>query len=215
MFMHKITWKGMTASISKMQTIPLARTYSAPHPMSNRNLAVQPAPGEKLQAGEARRTQFVYQHSGSLFTCNGVKRTPDSRCGIYWNEIRAKDGVVLQEGIVDDPDCDYLIPSLAVDANGNIGLGCTRTSAKEYPSVYVMIHAANDPPNTMRPAVLAAKGTAAFTSNRSKQYGIGWGSYSSTCLDPSDPTIFWTYQQYAMSSAPGQWTTCWVAFKRK
>ncbi len=203
MFMHKITWKGIAASISKMQTIPLAMTYSAPHPMSNKNLAVQPAPGGKLQAGEARRTQCVYQHGGSLFTCNGAKRTPDSRCGIYWNEIRAKDGVALQEGFVDDPDCDYLIPSLAVDANGNIGLGCTRTSAQEYP------------PNTMRPAVPAAKGTTVFKSNRSNQYGIGWGSYSSTCLDPSDPTIFWTYQQYATSSTPGQYNTCWIAFKRK
>ena len=215
MYLHKITWKGMTASISKMQTIPLAGTYSAPHPMSNRNLAIQPAPGKKLQAGEGRRTQCVYQHGGSLFTCNGVKRTPDSRCGIYWNEIRAKDGVVLQEGIVDDPDYDYLMPSLAVDANGNIGLGCTRTSAKEFPSVCVMIHAADDPPNTMRPAVLAAKGTTAFKSNRATKYGLPWGSYSSTCLDPSDPTIFWTYQEYATSSTPGQYTTCWVAFKRK
>jgi len=215
MFMHKITWQGTTASISAMQTIPLARTYSAPHPMSNKNLAVQPAPGAKLQAGEARRTQCVFQHGGSLFTCNGVKRTPDSRCGIYWNEIRASDGVVLQEGMVDDPDCDYLIPSLAVDANGNIGLGCTRTSAKEYPSVCVMIHAAGDPPNSMRPPVAAVKGTTVFTGKRASQHGAGWGSYSSTCLDPSDPTIFWTYQQYAASSTPGEYTTSWVAFRRK
>ena len=107
------------------------------------------------------------------------------------------------------------MPTLAVDANGNIGLGCTRTSAKEYPSVYVMIHAANDPPNTMRPAVLAAKGTTAFRSNRAAKYGLPWGSYSSTCVDPSDPTIFWTYQEYATSSNPGHYATCWVAFKRK
>lgn len=215
MYMHKITWKGTTASVSKMQTIPLAETYSAPHPMSNKNLATQPDPGENLQAGEGRRTQCVVQHGGSLFTCNGVKRTPDSRCGIYWNEIRAKDGAVLQEGVVDDPDYDYLMPSLAVDANGNVGLGCTRTSAKEYPSVCVMLHAADDPPNTMRPAVLAAKGTTAFKSTRPTKYGVPWGSYSTTCLDPSDPTVFWTYQEYATSSTAGEWATCWVAFKRK
>jgi len=134
---------------------------------------------------------------------------------VFWCEIRAKDGALLQEGFVDDPDCDYLVPSLAVDAAGNIGLGCTRTSAKEYPSVYVMMHAAKDAPSTMRPAVLAAKGTTVFSSSRKSKYGLAWGNYNSTCLDPSDPTVLWTYQEYATSSTPGQWTTCWVAFKRK
>jgi hypothetical protein len=121
----------------------------------------------------------------------------------------------LQEGFVDDPGCDYLVPSLAVDANGNLGLGCTRSSAKEFPSVYVMMHAANDPPNTMRPPVLAAKGTTVFSSTRTSKYGLAWGNYNSTCVDPSEPTIFWTSQQYATGSAPSQWTTCWVAFKRQ
>jgi hypothetical protein len=215
MFMYKITWAGNTASISKMQTVPLSKTYVIPNAAAFKNNAVQPSPGEKLRADEGRRTLCVYQHGDSLFTCNEAKRTVDSRCGVFWCEIRAKDGALLQEGLVDDPDCDYLVPSLAVDANGSIGLGCTRTSANEYPSVYVMMHAAADPPGTMRPAVLAAKGTTVFTGNGKSKYGLAWGNYNSTCVDPSDPTVLWTYQEYATSSAPGQWATCWAAFKRK
>jgi hypothetical protein len=172
MFMYKITWKGNTASISKKQTIRLRKTYLIPNASSFKNQAVQPSPGRKLRADEGRRTLCVYQHGGSLFTCNEAKRTLDSRCGVFWCEIRARDGALLQEGLVDDPGCDYLVPSLAVDAAGNIGLGCTRTSAKEYPSVYVMMHAAKDPPNTMRPAVLAAKGTTVFSSNRQSKFGL-------------------------------------------
>jgi hypothetical protein len=214
MFMYKITWAGNTASISKMQTIPLSKTYIIPN-ASGKNHGVQPSPGEKLRADEGRRTLCVYQHGDSLFTCNEAKRTIDSRCGVFWCEIRAKDGALLQEGLVDDPSCDYLVPSLAVDAAGNIGLGCTRTSDKEYPSVYVMMHAAKDPPNLMRPAVLAAKGTTVFSSSGKNKYGLAWGNYNSTCVDPSDPTVLWTYQEYATSSTPSQWTTCWVAFKRK
>jgi hypothetical protein len=215
MFMYKITWAGNTASISKMQTIPLSRTYIIPNAAAFKNNAAQPSPGEKLRADEGRRTLCVYQHKGSLFTCNEAKRTIDSRCGVFWCEIRARDGALLQEGFVDDPNCDYLVPSLAVDGAGNLGLGCTRTSVKEYPSVYIMMHAANDPPSTMRPAVLAAKGTTVFTSNAKSKFGLAWGNYNSTCVDPSDPTVLWTYQEYGTSSAPSQWTTCWVAFKRK
>ena len=97
----------------------------------------------------------------------------------------------MQEGFVDDPDSDFLVPSLAVDANWNVGLGCTRASAKEFPSAYVMVRDARDPPNTMRPAALGAKGTAVFAGSRESKYGLPWGNYNSTCVDPSDPTVMW------------------------
>ena len=213
MYLYRLTWSGKTATLSKAQIIPLSRTYQSPNGASLRGRAVQPAPGAKLRGDEARRTTCVYAHGGSIFSCNAAKNTLDSRCGVFWCEIRASDGALLQEGFVDAPDCDYLVPSLAVDANGNIGLGCTRTSETEFPSVCVMMHAAGDPKNTMRPPVLAAKGTTVFSSNRPSKYGLAWGNYNSTCVDPSDPTILWTYQEYATSNVPSQYTTCWVAFK--
>jgi predicted TIM-barrel fold metal-dependent hydrolase len=215
MFMYKITWSGKTATISKMQTIPLSKTYIIPNGSSLKNQAVQPSPGEKLRADEGRRTLCVFQHDGSLYTCNEAKRAIDKRCGIFWCQIRVSDGRLVQEGFVDDPDVDYLVPSLAVDAKGNIGLGCTRTSAKEYPSVVVMMHAASDTTGTMRPPVLAAKGTSIFVGSRTGKFGTPWGNYNATCLDPSDSNLLWTYQQYATSSDPGRYTTCWVAFKRQ
>jgi hypothetical protein len=213
MYLYKITWAGTSASISKAQTIPLSRTYVTPNGRSLRNQATQPAPGGRLRADEARRTTCVYAHGGSVFSCNEAKRGIDSRCGVFWCEIRVKDGALLQEGFVDDADRDYLVPTLAVDAGGDIGLGCTGTSATEYPSVYVMMRAATDPPNTMRRPVPAAKGTTVFSGSRSSPFGIAWGNYNSTCVDPSDAAVLWTYQQYATSAAPGRYSTCWVAFR--
>ncbi len=213
MYLYKITWSGKTASISKAQTIALSKTYVAPNGSSLQNQAIQPAPGGRLRADEGRRTICVYAHGGSVLTCNEAKRNTNSRCGIFWCEVRVSDGALLQEGFVDGADCDYLVPSLAVDAKGNVGLGCSRTSATEYPSACVMMHAAGDPKNSMRPAVLAAKGTTVFSGSLPGKFGIPWGNYTATCVDPSDPTILWTTQQYAASSVPGQYTTCWVAFK--
>jgi hypothetical protein len=215
MYLYRLTWSGKTATLSKARIIPLSRTYQSPNAASMRGRARQPAPGDRVRADEARRTTCVYAHGGSIFSCNAAKDTLDSRCGIFWCEIRASDGALVQEGFVDAPDCDYLVPSLAVDANGNIGLGCTRTSETEYPSVCVMMHAAGDPKNTMRPPVLAARGTTVFSSSRPGKYGLGWGNYNSTCVDPSDPTILWTYQEYATSKVPSRYTTCWAAFKLK
>jgi hypothetical protein len=213
MYLYRITWHGKTATISGAQVIPLSRTYPSPNAASMQGRAVQPAPGAPVRADEARRTTCVYAHGGSIFSCNAAKNTIDSRCGIFWCEIRAADGTVLQEALVDSPDYDYLVPSLAVDASGNIGLGCTRSSATEFPSVCVLMHAARDAKNTMRPPVIAVKGTTVFTSSRPSKYGLAWGNYNSTCVDPTDPTIFWTYQEYAAGKAPSQYTTRWAAFK--
>jgi len=77
------------------------------------------------------------------------------------------------------------------------------------------MHAAGDLKNTMRAPVVAAKVTTFFSSKRPSKYGLAWGNYNTTCIDPSDPTIFWTYQEYATSKAPSQYTTCWTAFKLK
>lgn len=214
LYLYKIIWSGKKASISRAESIPLSKTYQSPNGLSRQFQAVQPAPGLKLRADEGRRTLSVFAQGGSVFGCNAAKTRIDSRCGILWYEVRVSDGRLLQEGFVDAPDCDYLVPALAVDRNGNIGLGCTRTSENEFPSVYVMMHAANDPPGTMRAPVLAMKGTTYFRSPPSgNTNAIGWGNYSSTCIDPLDPTLIWTCQEYANSSVEREWCMTWTAFR--
>ena len=215
LFMYKITWAGKLPAISKVQNIPLSRTYLSPNGSSLKNQATQPAPGGKLRADEGRRTCAVYAAGESIFSCNEAKRDMASRCGIFWCEIKASDGTLLQEGFIDSPDCDYLAPSLAVDASGNVGIGCTRSSASEFPSACIMARAPKDPKNSMGKPVITAKGTTVFTSKSAGKYGIPWGNYNSTCLDPADQTIIWSYQEYAASSTPDQFCTFWAAFRVK
>jgi hypothetical protein len=214
LLLYKITWSGKKASISEAKSIPLSKTYQSPNGVSKQFQAVQPEPGLKLRADEGRRTLSVFSRGGSVFGCNAAKSKIDSRCGILWYEVRVSDGALLQEGFVDAPDCDYLVPALAVDSKGNIGLGCTKTSEKEFPSVYVMVHAATDVAGTMRAPVLAVKGTTYFRGPASgNTNAIPWGNYSSTCIDPEDPTLIWTCQEYANSTAEREWCTAWVAFR--
>jgi hypothetical protein len=215
LYMYKIRWSGTRASISDVQTIALSRTYQTPSGSHEVSRAVQPAPGGRLRADEPRRTDCVFAHGGSVYGCNGAKRSLETRPGILWYEVRVSDGALLQEGLVDDPTCDYLNPSLAVDRDGNVGLGCTRTSEQEFPSVYVMMHAAGDPAGSMGTPVLAVPGTTYYRQSAPSRFGIGWGNYSTTCVDPSNPNLLWTCQEYANSTVDRQWCTAWVAFQRK
>jgi hypothetical protein len=89
---------------------------------------IQPEDGVKLMESGGRRNNCAFVRGRSAFGCNGAQHTVNSRPGILWYEVRILDGTLLQEGLVDDPDYDYLYPSMAVDSQGNIGIGCTRTS---------------------------------------------------------------------------------------
>jgi len=210
--MYKITWSSpVTASMSPVQLIPFSRTYWGPNGASGDNQAQQPAPGSPLRADEGRRTIGVFAFGGRILGCNGAKKTSTSRPGILWYDVRASDGALLQEGLVDDPNYDYTHPSLAVDAAGNIGIGCTRTSTNEFPSVCIMMKAATDPAGTMRPPMIAVPGTTYFRYAKYKL--LPWGNYSATCIDPSDPKRLWTYQEYANSTNDGQWSTAWASFQ--
>jgi hypothetical protein len=193
LYLYKITWSGPRASISAAQAIPLSKTFATP-----RMEGIQPQGGVRLVQAGGRRNNCAFVHGGSVFGCNGAQRTPASRPGILWYEVRIRDGALLQEGFADDPNCDYLYPSMAVDGKGNIGIGCTRTSEKEFPSVCVMMHAAGDPAGTMRAPVVAVKGSTYF--RYAGVSAVNFSNYSATCIDPSAPDLLWTYQGYANST---------------
>src|SRR5262245_18769285 len=171
----------------------------------------QPESGVHLVQAGGRRNNCAFMHGGSVFGCNGAQRTADSRPGILWYEVRIRDGALLQEGFVDSADCDYLYPSMAVDSQGNLGIGCTRCSEKEFPSVCVMMHAAGDRAGTMRPTVVAVKGTTVY--KYSGVDAMNFSNYSTTCIDPTASDLLWTYQGFANSSTDRQWCTAWAAFK--
>ena len=69
--LYKITWAGNTASISKLQTIPLSKTYQSPNGASLKNRASQPAPGGKLRADEARRPRASTRTRGASSRATG------------------------------------------------------------------------------------------------------------------------------------------------
>jgi hypothetical protein len=211
LFMYKITWRGKEATISEKQVIPLSRWYRSPNTTPEAATAPQPPPGITIRA--PRRTIAVAQFGDRVFQCNNAKLDDQSRWGVFWCEVRVSDGQLLQEGLLADPDCDYLIPSLAVDALGNLGIGCTRTSATEFPSVYVTLREATDPPGTLRKPVLAVPGTTHYRVTRPNRFGTQFGNDSSTCVDPTNPGWFWTCQEYAASKTPDQWCTAWAAFR--
>ena len=195
-----------------MQTISLSRKYLTPNNSTPQMEAFQPTPGPKLRAGGGgRRIDSAFVRNGSVFGCNGAKNARDTRPGVLWYEVSISDGALVQEGLVDSTDRDLIFPSVAVDRHGNVGIGCTGTSLTEFPSVYVMMHAAGEPANFMSEPMAAVAGTTAYHYAGAR--AVNLSHYSTTCIDPANPDLLWTCQAYSNSMVDRQWCTAWAAFR--
>ena len=88
------------------------------------------------------------------------------------------------------------MPSPAVDARGNIGIGYSFGGTPHYPGQRFAGRLADDPPGrlTLREAVLA-EGEAAQTSTHR------WQDYTQTAIDPTDDLTIWYVGDYLKKGA--------------
>src|SRR6185312_5553116 len=148
---------------------------------------------------------------------NSARSGTTVNAGIRWFELRRTknaDGTytawsLYQEGTYGpgDTSTNHLEGSLAVDKNGNIGMGynVTKTSS---PTVFATLrYTGRTPTDPLGVMTLAATdfatGSAAETSGR-------WGDYYSTVVDPADDCTFWTVGMYRPASS---WNTRIADFK--
>ena len=148
---------------------------------------------------------------------NSARSGTTVNAGIRWFELRRTKNVdgtytawsLYQEGTYGpgDTSTNHLEGSLAVDKNGNIGMGynVTKTSS---PTVFATLRYTGrkpgDPLGVMTTAATdIAAGTAVETSGR-------WGDYYSTVVDPTDDCTFWTVGMYRPASS---WNTRIADFK--
>ena len=120
--------------------------------------------------------------------------------GIRWVELRSTNNggswSVYQEGTFTDPtgNDSVFMGCIAMDKQGNIGLGYTKTGASTYPSLYYTGRMANDPLGTMTVAEdLVIAGTHSVTNNDR------YGDYGQGVRDPSDDLTFWVTSEYSGS----------------
>ena len=119
--------------------------------------------------------------------------------GIRWVELRSTNGgttwTKYQEGTFTDPSGNESVwmGCMAMDKQGNIGLGYTKSGTTTFPSLYYTGRMANAPLGTMNVTpVLAVAGTNATTGERYGDYGQG-------VRDPNDDLTFWVTSEYSGS----------------
>ena len=129
--------------------------------------------------------------------------------------VKADEGYIGGEDI--SPGTYTFYPSVAVDAQGNMGIGFSASSPTIYAGAYYAGRLVSDPPGAIDSSVVYRNGLDYYY----RTFGGGsnrWGDYSGISIDPSDNSTFWVFNQYAITrgsvinSEDGRWGTAWAKF---
>jgi hypothetical protein len=185
----------------------------AGYPIAGLPKAPQLGSANLIETNDARLLN-ARLHNGMLWATHTVADNTNTRTEVAWYQIDPSTAaptspfsMPLQQGRISDSSRFYYYPSIAVNYNGDVGIGFSGSSATEYAGAYYTARAVSDPAGTMQAVATLKSGEAPYykifygTENR-------WGDFSATCVDPNDDLTFWTVQEYA-ATPENTWGT-WV-----
>jgi hypothetical protein len=151
--------------------------------------AAQPNTSVLMDWGDPFVRSTVVKVGGNIWRASVV--IDENQYAIRWAEIDAATNRMKQSGTIGDPNLSFFMPSIAVNTAGDVVIGFSGSGTKQYPSAYYVVgHTSSGDTTFDQPRLLQA-GSGNFFGR--------WGDYSATVLDPTDPTVFWTFQEYAAS----------------
>lgn len=150
------------------------------------------------------RIQSAVYRNGTIWCTHhgGAPLLGATRVGAKWWEVVPTTGLTLQDGFLEDPSgTSYYFPSITVNAQGLMMLGCSGSSATDYVGTYYAWRNPDTAPGVLEGVERYKEGVGAYTGPR-------WGDYSGIYLDPNDGTSIWVLQQYAEVS--NRWGIQWA-----
>jgi len=168
--------------------------------------AHQPGSKARIDTGQISMQSSVIQRNGSFWGVQSVGTDIASgKAAVRWFKIDAATETLRQEGLITDSTLDLFYPSIAVNALGDVVIGCSGSSNQQYASAYAVVgHTNTQGLTSFGDLMLLKAGVAGY--QRLDRNGLNrWGDYSATVPDPADPYSFWTFQEFV--SAEDQWAT--------
>ncbi len=148
-----------------------------------------------------RINSSVYQVGNALFAVHNT--SVGANAALAWTKIDETTNLVLEQGVLSDPNFDYFNGSIAANGKGDVVVGFTRSGlgAGGNLSAYAAVgHSTGGVTTFGTPLLLKAGLVGDYHAFNNR-----WGDYTTTVVDPSDPMIFWTFQEYALDA--GTWAT--------
>ncbi len=212
-----VTW-GATPTIALTETTLANTTYTTAYCVSTGRLCVPQSGQTSTAALDNLKSHFMYRLA---YRNNGTQASPQeslvvnipvkgttNRDALRWYEFRNSGNstatpTIFQQSTY-DPDTNFRwLGSTAMDKDGNIAMGFSRSSSTTFPSIYMTGRLATDTINTMGAEVLMTAGLGSQDSTG----GNRWGDYSSMTLDPIDQCTFYYTNEYLKTTGAFNWST--------
>lgn len=187
---------GTTPSLTSPVSINTSLGMADPPP------AQQFGTTNTIKTNDSRISANVVRSNTSLWAVQDTSRNiaGRDRAVVNYFQIDQATNRILRSGVISDPNLDLYYPSIAVNARGDVVIGFSGSGANEYPGSYAVVGKI-DPATTGLNSIsfgnlmLLKAGVAPYNDNR-------WGDYSTTVVDPTDPNVFWTFQEFAPADTP-------------
>ena len=164
--------------------------------------------------GDKLMTPLVYENLGgleSLYASHTVNNNQNGTgpTAIRWYQFDVSGGTIpaspsQQQTFNNGSDGLWRwMPSIAVDAQGNLAIGYSVSSGSTEPAIKYAGRLANDPPNSLAQGeALLIQGAGHQTSTSGR-----WGDYSALNVDPVDSFTFWHTNEYYSATSSASWNT--------
>lgn len=163
---------------------------------------LQPDGTTTLKNIDNRLGAMVYEVNGIMYAVQVTQVA--GRSAIRWYRIAAATGLLLESGTLSEPGVDYSFPSIAANESGIVMIGFNKSSATEFVSSYAVAGETLSGVTTFGIPLLLKAGVANYHYFPVNGFSR-WGDFSSINVDPADPNVFWTNQEFV--SAPDVWST--------
>jgi hypothetical protein len=186
-----------------------ATTHITVTPYSNPPLAGQSNGTRVINATDDRIGANAYQVGNVIYAAHAT--TFNGNSAITWLKIDATNNQIIQEGILSDPNFDYFQPSIAANSSGNIVIAFNRSGLVVGGNVRVFA-AVGTTTGSVTTFGTPFQLQVSTTGNYNYTAGgpsVRWGDYATTVVDPDNPNVFWTFNQYALLD-PNETGNAWA-----
>src|SRR5438046_679744 len=226
-FRVAVTWGATPTIVVTPGSTILAGLGNAPcvgDANTSRACVPEPAPAQTTDyvdnIGNHYMHRLAYRNNGtqaapqeSLIASGPSDASDSNHRSVEWFEFRnagssATTPTLFQSSQYDIDTSYRWLPSIAMDKDGNIALGYSKSSTSVFPGIYVTGRLAGDSAGTMGAEIEMQAGIGV-------QLGAGnrWGDYSGMTLDPIDQCTFYYTNEYLKTNGGFNWSTRVAAFK--
>jgi hypothetical protein len=205
-----VDWANTANSTFTRKALLATSSFNSNMCNGSRNCIPQPGTTVKIDAiADRMMYRLQYRNFGdheSLVT-NHTVNVGSNRGGVRWYEIRSPGTtpVLYQQGTFAPSDTlNRWMGSVAMDKDGNLGVGYSVSNATIFPGIRFSGRLAGDALNT-----LTVTESDLQTGSGSQTHSSGrWGDYSMLAVDPTDGCTFWyTTEYYTSGATSAGWRT--------